>query len=73
MYKSSHISFEDFLEEVRYRIKELYGNCTSFGRAIGKHRNTISKVLNDSSRLNPYWINVFACELELDLRDFVFY
>ena len=73
MYRSSHISFEDFLEEVEHRIKELYGNRTRFGKVIGKHRNTIGKVLNDPQKLNPYWINVFASELGLDLRYFVFY
>lgn len=71
MYKSGQISSEDFLEEIKCRIRHRYGNQTNFGMRLGMHRNTVSKMLSDPNRLTLYWANRFADLLDMDLRYFI--
>ena len=71
-HESSFVSFEDFLDDVKYQIKKQYGSQQAFADSIPVHRNVIVRVTNDVDRLNPYWINLFARTLNLDLRNYVF-
>ena len=69
---SSHFSSEDFLEDVKSEIKHQYGRQSLFADEIHCHRNTVGNVLNHPERLTLYWINLFARELGMDLRYYIF-
>ena len=62
---------EDFLDEVRHRIRRVYGSQGAFAREIPVCRNVVSRVVNSPDRLDMYWVNTFAERLGIDLRDFL--
>ena len=69
---SSHFSSEDFLEDVKFAIRDQYGRKSVFADEIRCHRNTVGNVLKHPERLTLYWINLFAEKLGMDLRYYIF-
>ncbi len=68
---STRFAAEDFLDDVRYLIRQKYGNQGAFAKRIPVSRNVVSRVINNPERLDTYWVNLFAIELNMDLRSYI--
>ena len=72
MINRSHISSEDFLEDVKCEIKKQFKNQDKFAEQVHVSRKCLNRILNNADELTIYWINVFCTKLDLDLRSYIF-
>ncbi len=72
MINRSHISSEDFLEDVKCEIKKQFKNQDKFAEQVYVSRKCLNRILNNADELTIYWINVFCTKLDLDLRSYIF-
>ena len=72
MINVCHISSEDFLEDVKFEIKQQFKNQEQFAEKVHVSRKSLNRILNNADELTIYWINQFCDKLGLDLRNYLF-
>ena len=72
MINVCHISSEDFLEDVKFEIKQQFKNQEQFAEKVHVSRKSLNRILNNADELTIYWINAFCDKLGLDLRNYLF-
>ena len=72
MINICHISSEDFLEDVKFEIKQQFKNQEQFAEKVHVSRKSLNRILNNADELTIYWINKFCDKLGMDLRNYIF-
>lgn len=61
-------SSEDFLEDVKYQIKQKY----KYAKKLNYSRKVLNRILNSGDEISIYWINFFCSNLDMKMEDYMY-
>lgn len=65
-------SSEDFLEDVKYQIKQKYKNQDNYAKKLNYSRKVLNRILNSGDEISIYWINIFCSNLDMKMEDYMY-
>ena len=65
-------SSEDFLEDVKYQIKQKYKNQDNYAKKLNYSRKVLNHILNSGDEISIYWINFFCSNLDMKMEDYMY-
>lgn len=65
-------SSEDFLEDVKYQIKQKYKNQDNYAKKLNYSRKVLNRILNSGDEISIYWINFFCSNLDMKMEDYMY-